>query len=295
MNLHHLKIFYVVAEAGSISLGAERLFISQPAVTREIRELELTLGVTLFDRLSRGVTLTEAGQRLVQFASRIFILEHAAEMEMRAFAGLTAGKLTLGASTTVGAYFLPQWLSAFHCAHPAIDVSLLIANTASVEAKVLEHDITLGFVEGPFNTLSFASVLIGHDAIIAVTHAKHALATQETISAAELTENKVIMREPGSGTRATIEKAYRALNLSIRPALSVGSTEAIKQLLLTGNGIAWLSEQAVRYELQAGTLIRLPINDLVIKRPLHMIWHKEQKLNPSASAFHSLILEDLQH
>lgn len=291
MNLHHLKIFHTVAQAGSISLGAERLFVSQPAVTREIRELEAALGVTLFDRLARGVTLTEAGRLLAQFASHIFALEKAAETEIRALIGLATGQLKLGASATLGTYYLPRWLAGLHAAYPLIEVSLLIMNTAQVEAKLDEHEISIGFVEGPRQSVAYEAVQIGLDHIIAVAHPSHPFAIRASLTAQELTEGKLIMREPGSGTRATVEAAYHALGLTIRPALCINSTEAIKHTLLAGNQcVAWLTEHAIQKELETGRLRQLPVSDLAVTRPLHMIWRKGQTLSPSAQAFQTLVL-----
>src|SRR5690606_5723447 len=132
MNLHHLKVFLAVAEAGSISSGAESLHISQPAVTREIRELEASLGLPLFDRHPRGVKPTEGGRRLLQFAERIFALEQAAERDLRDLAGLGHGELILGASATLGAYWLPPLLNRFRERHPGVFVGLQMSNTREV-------------------------------------------------------------------------------------------------------------------------------------------------------------------
>ena len=131
MNLHHLKVFLAVAQTGSISGGAARLFISQPAVTREIRELEGRLQLPLFDRQTRGVSLTEAGQRLLPYAERIFALEQAAERDLAEFASLGAGELRLCASATLGSYLLPGLIAEFRQQHPGLSISLQIGNTAS--------------------------------------------------------------------------------------------------------------------------------------------------------------------
>ncbi len=206
MNLHHLKVFYAVARAGSISAGAERLHISQPAVTREIRDLENNLELPLFDRKPRGVTLTEGGQRLLDYAQRIFSLELAAERDLRDFAHLELGELHLGASATLGAYLLPPLITAFRAQHPSILINLEVSNTREVTRQLDEGRIALGFVEGHFQRANYGHRLLARDALLPVVAPHHPLAGSAPLAAGQLQAFPLYLREPGSGTRASVEQ-----------------------------------------------------------------------------------------
>lgn len=288
MNLHHLKVFLAVAEAGGISAGAERLHISQPAVTREIRDLEASLALRLFDRLPRGVQLTEGGSRLLDYAQRIFALERAAERDLHDFAQLEQGELHLGASATLGAYLLPALISRFRALHPQIFVGLEVSNTEAVTRRLDEGRISLGFVEGPFARADYAHRLLARDALLPVVAPQHPLAAARTLQAEQLQDYPLYMREPGSGARLSVEQAYRAHGLEPRAGMAIGSTEALKRLLADGQGIAWLSQRVVERELASGELHRLAVEDLQIERELHVLWRPGASLSPAPAAFLAL-------
>lgn len=289
MNLHHLKVFLAVAQAGSVSRGAETLHISQPAVTREIRDLEASLGLALFDRHPRGVTPTEGGQRLLQFAERIFALEQAAERDLRDLAGLGHGELILGASATLGAYWLPPLLNRFRERHPGVFVSLQMSNTREVLQQLDDALISLGFVEGPFPADDYAHHLLARDQLLPVAGPAHPLAGRQNLRLAELQAHELYLREPGSGARASIEQAYRARGLEARAVMIGGGTEPLKRLIAGGRGIAWLSQLVVEDELADGRLVQLDVRDLQIERELHVLWRLGSRLNPAPAAFLQMI------
>ncbi|GAB5100683.1 LysR family transcriptional regulator [Caballeronia insecticola] len=290
MNFTHLLAFYEVARAGSISAGAQRLHVSQPAVTREIRELEERLGVTLFDRLPRGVALTQVGNTLLEYATRIFALSEAAERELTELAGLTAGQLLIGASATVGVYLVPAVIAQFNVLFPKVTVELTVANTEQVEQGLLAHAFGLGFIEGPYDAAVFDANVIGADEIIAVAAVGHPLAKRR-FAARELADKAVILREPGSGTRAAVEDAYKRAGLSMTPLMSVSHTEAIKRMLLSGQAIAYVSSLSVAEEIARGDLVRLKVIGVDITRLLHVVWLKGRSFAPSTEAFVKLFDE----
>ena len=148
MNLNHLAIFLAVAESGSIGGGAVRLHISQPAVSKQLKEFEHTLGLPLFDRLPKGVRLTAAGEQLLVFARRVAAAEGAAEQTLAELRGLHAGRLAIGASTTIGNYLLPALLAQCRQTWPGIEIALEIANTDVIQHKLLENSLDLGLTEG---------------------------------------------------------------------------------------------------------------------------------------------------
>lgn len=288
MNLHHLKVFLAVAEAGSISAGAARLHISQPAVTREIRDLEASLELRLFDRQARGVHLTEGGRRLHDYARRIFALEQAAERDLRDFAQLEQGELHLGASATLGAYLLPPLINRFRVLHPQVFVGLEVSNTEVVTRQLDEGRISLGFVEGPFAQADYDHRLLARDALLPVVAPQHPLAGVEQLHAIDLQAFPLYLREPGSGARASVEQIYRAHGLEPRAQMAIGSTEALKRLLGDGQGVAWLSQRVVERELASGELRRLGVVDLHIERELHVLWRPGVSLSPAPAAFLAL-------
>ncbi|WP_043311008.1 LysR family transcriptional regulator [Pseudomonas sp. ML96] len=289
MNLHHLKVFLAVARAGSISRGAEALHISQPAVTREIRELESNLGLALFDRHPRGIEPTEGGQRLLQFAERIFALEQAAERDLRDLADLAQGELLLGASATLGAYWLPPLLNRFRAEHPGIFISLQVSNTREVLQQLDDALISLGLVEGPFPAGDYAHHLLARDQLLPVVGPAHPLAGRRGLSVADLQAHDLYMREPGSGARLSIEQAYAAHGLQARASVAINGTETLKRLIAGGNGIAWLSQLVVEDELRDGRLVRLDVHDLQIERDLHLLWRHDRRLSPAPAAFLQLL------
>lgn len=290
MNLHHLRVFHAAVEAGGITAGARMLNISQPAASREIRHLEQRLSIALLDRTSRGMSLTEGGRLLYDYARRIFALEQSVEARLRELAGLDAGQLVLGASNTIGNHLLPPLLARFVALYPGIEITLLVSNSEEVAARLEDDRLSLGFVEGPVTDENVNHRPIGHDRIVAVATIGHPLTLEGPIRAADLADRVAFAREKGSGTRATIDRAYGELEQGFHPAVTVGTAEALKNLLLAG-GIAWVPRLSVLPELRAGRLVELPVSDLVIDRPLTMIWRRGRTLSPAARAFADLVSE----
>lgn len=291
MNFTHLTAFFAVVETGSVTGASEQLHVSQPALTREIRELEERLGATLFDRMPRGMQPTEAGRLLADYAAQIFSLANAAEAAVGEFAGLTRGQLSVGASRTIGVYLLPAVLNEFRARYPGITIDLSISNSESIESAVLANDRQIGMIEGPCDDATFDATVIARDELIPVAAPTHPLARKRLLTADAIGRADLVMREPGSGTRTMVEQAYAKQGVTLSPKLIVGSTEAIKHLLQFGNAISWVSRVTVAEELSSGALVQLPVKQLRIERNLNMIWRKGRSLSPSARAFHDLATE----
>jgi DNA-binding transcriptional LysR family regulator len=269
MNRNHLALFHAVAEAGSVSGGAQRLRISQPAVSKQIGELESALGVRLFDRLPRGVRLTDAGLVLADYARRITLMEDDAERAIEELRGLKRGRLTIGASTTVGAYLLPDALSRFHWKHPGIKLTLEIANTQVIQAALMDGRLEIGFTEGLIESDALESTVFHEDELVAIAPAAHRLLSKKGVTARELCSEPLIAREKGSGTRDVVEAALATRGIAVAPVMSLGSTEAIKRAVIAGTGVAIVSRLTISVELQARLLKIVPLKDLSINRPLH--------------------------
>jgi len=287
MNFTHLAAFYAVARAGSVSAGAAQLHVSQPAVTREIKDLEGRLGLALFDRLPRGVVLTEAGTLLLTYAEKIFALADTAEIEIKELAGLSRGQLSIGASATLGVYLVPDMIARFNRLFPKVDVALQVINTEQVEAGLVAHQFALGFIEGPYDELIFHAEIISNDEIVVVASAEHPNA-RRPVHAGSLCAKQVILREVGSGTRAAVEKAYQEAGLTITPRMSVNNTEAIKRLVSAQRVLAYLPAASVSGEIARGELIVIPVKEFTITRAWRMVWLKGRAFSPSTEAFAKL-------
>jgi DNA-binding transcriptional LysR family regulator len=291
MNLNHLAIFHAVAQAGSMTLGAERLDISQPAVSKQVQELERALGVHLFDRVGRRVHLSQAGEILADYARRLFALAREAEEAMADVRAVGRGRLVVGASTTIGTYLLPGVAAAFWRRHPKVELLVEIANTEQVHRRLAGHELDLGLTEGFVEEDELDAEVFHRDELVVIAAPGHPLAGKPSVPLSAVREEPFVLREPGSGTRAVEGRALARLRLPVRGAMALGSTEAIKRVVAEGVGLAIVSRLAVRAECAAGTLAVLPVAGLPIERPLHLVRRKGRRDGPALQAFCGVLRE----
>jgi DNA-binding transcriptional LysR family regulator len=255
MNLGHLAIFNAVARTLSISRAGEMLMISQPAVSKQLAQLERNLKTLLVDRLPRGVKLTAAGELLASYARRLFSLAEEAELAMQELAGLSRGRLVVAATTTIGVYWLPSILVKFRRTHPNIELRMEIHPSATIANLLLEGAIDLGLTESAVEDDRIEAKPFMRDRMIAITARNGPLCHKRQVSPAELCRAPFVVREVGSGTKSLIERALFERGLKITPTMSLGSTEAIKRAVIEGAGVAMVSKLAVQMELAARKLI----------------------------------------
>lgn len=289
MNRNHLALFRAVAQAGSISGGATAVRVSQPAVSRQIAELEKELGVRLLDRLPRGCRLTEAGGILAGYASRWQSLEMDAARAIEEYRGLKQGRLTVGASLTIGGYLVPELLAEFHSRFPEIELQTEIGNTDRVHQALIAGVVELGMTEGLLETEELESTVFYQDELVPIVAPDHPLLKRSGVTAREMCREPILFREEGSGTRAVVERALRKKGITVRPILSLASPEAIKNAVAAGMGVAIVSRLIVSLEVQAGTLGIIPVKDLSILRPLHLQRVRGRSLSPSLSKFLEIV------
>jgi LysR family transcriptional regulator, low CO2-responsive transcriptional regulator len=289
MNLHHLSIFCAVASLGSLTASARKLHISQPALSRELKVFEERLGVALFERHSRGMRLTQAGEVLNQYAQRLFELERAAEGAMREIAGGERGRLAIGASNTIGTYVLPRILAAFRRARPRVNVTLFVGNTEQVSQGVDDLRFMLGFIEGPLHFEGLRAAVFQADEIVPVASPDQPLFGKRRLTVADLRGQPLLVRESGSGTREVIWARLRRWSLEQNPTMEFGNTEALKRAAVYGGGIAWLPRICMLSELREGALRELPLRDLRIVRPLTVLSRDGAPVQPVAEAFLHLL------
>ncbi len=285
MNLHHLAIFHAIAETGSISAAAIRVRVSQPALSRELKDFEGRLGVVLFERLPRGMRLTEPGKVLHAYSARLFAVADSAQAAMRDFADARAGQLSMGASNTIGTYVLPRFVAQFRTLFPQVGISLFVGNTGQVAQGVADLRFTVGFVEGPVRVEGVIAEEFSRDELIPVVGAQHPLAGRRRASPADINGLPLLMREPGSGTRELIGELLQQLDVRTGNIVEFGNTEALKQAAIHGGGIAWLPSISVVRDLQDGSLVRLPVRALGLQRPLSILRREGAYQVPAVEAF----------
>lgn len=271
MNLSHLAIFYAVHQEQSVSLGAERLNISQPAVSKQLKQLELSLRTPLFDRHAKGVRPTEAGRLLADYARRIFALEAEAELAVAELHDLKRGAVTVGASLTIGNYLLPQILARFHVRYPGIQVAVQIANTEAVQRRLIDGSLDLGFTEGYVEIDEIEATVFGEDELVPIAAPEHAVFSKPSMTLEELSREEFVLREHGSGTREVIDRAMSARGIRLRSVMSFGDIEAVKRAIAAGIGIGIVSGAAIATELALGTVRRIVVSDFSLRRQLHML------------------------
>lgn len=290
MNLHHLRVFATIAHEGSITAAARALHVSQPAVSKQLADFERDLDLGLFDRLSRGVRLTAAGQVLLGHADRLFAAEAAAETDLERLRGLRFGHLSIGASTTIGSYLVPAVFGAFHRAHPEVELELEIANTAAIQDAVLGGRIDLGLTEGFVSSEALEVEVVYRDELVLIAPPDHPLAGGDPVEPAVLRDVPFICREQGSGTRDVIEAALAEAGLpDLDPSLTLGSTEAVKHAVSGGLGVSFVSRLTVELELASERIAVVPVRGLRIDRALHLVTLHDKSASPAAAAFIELL------
>ncbi|HEV7135712.1 MAG TPA: LysR family transcriptional regulator [Steroidobacteraceae bacterium] len=289
MNLHHLSIFAAVAGTGSLTASARKLHISQPALSRELKTFEGRLGVTLFERHSRGMRLTQAGEVLHHYAKRLFELERAAETTLSEIAGARRGRLAIGASNTIGTYVLPRLLAAFRAQRPEVEVSVFVGNTEQVSEGVDDMRFNLGFIEGPLHRAGLHAAIFQQDEIVPVAAPGHPLLRKRRLTPADVSGQPLLVRESGSGTREVVAAALARHGVVKGRTMELGNTEALKRAAMHGGGIAWLPRICMVSEVRAGTLRELPLRELTIVRPLMVLSRDGAPVEPAAAAFLQLL------
>jgi LysR family transcriptional regulator, transcriptional activator of the cysJI operon len=301
LNLHLLRIFFTVAERKSFSRAAEALFVSQPAVSKAVRELEHQLDLPLLERGgagAKGVRLTADGAALFDHARGIFALERAATEDLRARVGVKRGRLSVAASTTIAGYWLPSYAAEFFRKFPSIELSIGVGNTQIACQGLIECEFDLALVEGPVDDPRIVATHWRDDRLRIVAHPDAAVARRRKPTLQEVSDQLWLVREPGSGTRDATERMMRQHGISPGRTIQLGSNEGIARAVASGLGIAMLPALVLR-ELIGLEQIR-PVNypsDLPLRRPLSLLQLKERPASPAVRAFCDVLqrrLEDPQ-
>ena len=290
INLNRLRLFLAVVEHGGVRKAADAISISQPAVSQSIQALEAELGLDLLERVGRQVRPTEAGILLAEHGRRIFSEVLEARRSLDELKGIARGHLSLGASTTIGIYILPDVLGAFHQRYPAIELSLNVANTQDILEQLIEVQLDVAFVEGPVVQSGLMSAPFREDELVLIVAPQHPLVELAPVSLQDLAETPFLMREAGSGTREVVEQAFAGWQIVPNVMMELGHTEAIKNAAAAGLGVSILSRMTVARDVADGRLAMLPIAAGRIQRNLLAVQRSPGFLAPATRAF----LEQIQ-
>jgi len=291
VNFRHLEAFAGVARLGGFTRAAEALYLTQPTVSGQVKELEQELGVSLFNRLPRSVELTEAGRLLLGEARSILVARDRLLEQASAYLGLLSGRLVVHASTIPGEYLLPRHLAAFKRSHPEVAISLRVGSSGSVLDLLVRGEADLGVVGERDDALGLTYARLWSDRI--GLYAAPSFPAAEPVTAEALTGLPLVLREEGSGTRRTVDQALAECGVQAR-ALNVvaefGSTSAVKQAIQEGIGAGFLSEIATAAETASGTLRLLrTAGFLPVTRSFYGVWDAQRNLSPAARAFLDLL------
>jgi len=292
MTLRQLEVFLAVAREKSFSRAAKRIHSSQPTLSEHVGELERELGRKLFVRHGREVTLTEAGRVFDQYASRVVATVEEARQAMDELDGLSHGSLLLGASTTPGLYVMPGIIAAFRARYPGVELKLQVANSQVIEERVKGRELDLGVVGGhsvaPGEECLAAGLL---DELVLIVPPGHAWAARREIAPELLADQPLLLREEGSATRSVTERALQRAGVKFKAVMELDHTEAIKQSVMAGFGVAFVSTYAVSGEVASGRLRAVRLRGLRVQRHFHVIHHESRRVTASARAFMELLAQ----
>jgi DNA-binding transcriptional LysR family regulator len=269
-----LKVFFTVAYRLSFTKAAAELFISQPAVSKHIQELEEEYKIKLFDRNGSKISLTAGGQLLLKHVKNIFEIYREIYFDMGMLIDQQQGTLRLGASTTISQYIIPPLLARFHQKMKGIKVNLLNGNTEQIENALLNKEIEIGIVEGQSKNKSIKYSPFLKDELVLVCNSMNPLVSKEEITKDDLKSMQFVMREQGSGTLEVIEHALKPFEIKISQLsveMQLGSTESIKSYLMNSDCVAFISIHAIEKELKNNELVILDVNNMVIERYFYII------------------------
>lgn len=258
-----LQVFHAVAKQMSFTKAAESLFMTQPAVTFQIKQLEEHFNTRLFERGHGRIALTPAGEIVLEYAERILALTSELETRLREMTGRLSGPLLIGASTTIAEFLLPRVLGEFKARHPEVQPKLVVANSEAIENRVAEHTLDIGLIEAPSHLPSLLTQMCCEDELQVIVASTHPLAKAKSVSPKQLIAYPYVSRESGSGTREFTDLYFRKAGVNpteLSVAMELGSPEALKGVVETGLGFAILSKATVAKEQRLGALVAVPLH-----------------------------------
>jgi DNA-binding transcriptional LysR family regulator len=287
MNFDRLRTFRTLAESLHFRKTADKLHISQSAVSQQISALENELGVPLVERIGRRTFLTPAGKILVEEAGKVLAAVERAGEAVRAYGAGEVDRVRLGASTTPGVYIVPAALGAFRAALPLVELTFRIANSADIEQGLVNNELDLGVVGEDISHEELFQVSIGEDEIVAV--AAPQLTGRKRIKTADLVKLPLLAREAGSATRRHVDAGLSKVGLKVKPAFELPSPEALVRAAAAGLGVAFVSRHVAASDLAAKRLVTVRIEGLRLIRPITAAYHRDKRVSPAMQQLITLL------
>ena len=273
-----LQVFYTVAKQLSFTKAAEQLFMTQPAVTFQVKQLEEHFNTRLFERSHGRIALTPAGRLVLDYAERVLALTEEMDTRVADLTGTVSGPLMLGASTTIAEYILPKILGEFKAVHPEVRAHMTVANSETIVNRVADHTLDVGLIESPSYVETLQNEVCCDDELVVICAPEHALAKRAQVAAQDLAAAPWVRREPGSGTREFTDNYLRKCGVApedLNVIMELGSPEAMKAVVETGIAIAVVSRATIAKELALESLVAVPLAPRLI-RTLSLVHPKER-------------------
>ena len=286
MNFRSLAIFTAVCEEKNMTAAARRLHLAQPSVSLAIRELETEYDCVFFERLSKRLYLTEAGQRFYAYAQRILALQE--EMDVCFHERTYERQLRIGSSITIATRFLPEYVRQFRELYPQMQVKVAVDNTDTIARMVLDNQIDLGLVEGPVDSSCLLSRPCGGDELVMVCSPHHPYASYRSVAPEVLAVEEVLLREKGSAGRDLFDSLMESRGFRIEPAWQSVSTQALVGAVKADLGVAVLPYYLVQEAIQRGEVMAVPLEGVNFRRRYNVILHRNKFHSVALDAFLSL-------
>ncbi len=291
LTLRQLRIFESVAVERSFSRAAERLHLTQPGVSMHVRDLEARAGLPLIERLGRRCDLTEAGRELLDAARNVSRALEEAQQRIDALQGLRRGRLDIAVISTAK-YFAPRLLAAFQTRYPAASIRLAVSNRTQVIDQLNENQVDLAIMGRPPEGSEMIATAFADNPQVVVAPPDHPLVAATSIDPARVVEERFLVREPGSGTRLTMERFFRDAGVAAPAGMEMASNETIKQAVMAGMGLSFLSRHTIDLEIETGRIAVLDVRGLPIVRHWHVAHRADKRLMPIAEAFRRFALSE---
>jgi DNA-binding transcriptional LysR family regulator len=286
-----MKIFEAVARHNSISRAAGELHLTQPAVSMQMKQLEQQVGLPLLEQIGKRMFLTEAGLELRTHAQRFYLQEQELKTAMDQFRDLHRGFLRLAVVSTAN-YFLPPLIATLSERHPGMSISLQVANREDVLAALADNRTDLAMTGQPPESADLVAVPFKDNPLVVIAAPSHPCAKLGALSLQRLARETFVVREPGSGTRAVIERHFAEMGVNYSPGCEFNTNEAIKQAVQAGLGLAVVSLQTIELELETRRLVVLPVEGFPIMRRWYVVHRSDKRLSAAATAFVELLLAE---
>jgi DNA-binding transcriptional LysR family regulator len=291
VSLRQLRVFEAVARLLSYTRAAEELHLSQPAVSMQVRQLEDEVGLALFEKLGKTISLTEAGRELYHYSRSINRALQDMEEVMASLKGVSRGRLSIAVASTVN-YFAPRLLAVFHQRYPGISLKLDVTNREQLLRLLDANSVDMVLMGQPPEAVDVESEAFMDNPLVLVAPPEHPLVGERRIPLARLAQEVFVMREPGSGTRQAMERFFSEQRIAIRHGMQMTRNEAIKQAVRAGLGLSVVSLHTIELELAAHKLVLLDAEGFPLLRQWHLVYRRGKRLSPAARAFRTFVLEE---